>query len=197
MLQRQLKHYTPEEYLSLEDQADYRSEYYGGKIFAMAGASRPHNLIAGNLYAALNQFLRAKPCEAYISDMKLLIKKHQLYTYPDIMVVCGRPKFAPGRNDTITNPVVIVEVLSKSTQQYDQGEKFEFYKAIDTFRDYVLVAQHQMHVEQFQKQADGLWLHTELEDPQATLSLTSLGFEIVVGDIYHKVDWSRPLQLVA
>lgn len=115
MFQPEQKYYTPEEYLALEEDAEYKSEYYQGEIFAMSGGSPNHNRIAGNLYIALREALEGKSCEAFFSDMRLQVKKNGLYTYPDVMVVCGGLEFVKGRTDTITNPVVIIEVLSEST----------------------------------------------------------------------------------
>ena len=189
MFKRQSQVYTLEEYLALEAQAEYKSEYFQGEIFAMAGGSYNHNVIAGNLYAALHQFLAPKDCTAFTGDMRILVKKRELYTYPDVLVVCGRPKFASGRTDTLTNPMIIVEVLSKSTQAYDRGQKFEFYRSIDTFADYVLIDQERVHIEYFHKFKDGRWVLTELTTPDATLTLETIDFAIPLHQIYHKADW--------
>jgi Uma2 family endonuclease len=190
MFQRQTEFYTPEEYLALEEKADYKSEYYNGEIFAMAGGSYNHNVIAGNLYAALNQFVESKPCTAFTSDMRLFVEEAELYTYPDVMVVCGRPQFAQNRIDTLTNPIVIVEVLSRSTRGYDRGQKFEFYRTIETFEDYVLIDQDRVHIEYFHKLADGRWILAVFNTLEATLTIESIDFEIPLSRIYHKVDWS-------
>ena len=155
MLKPDQKYYTPEEYLALEEAADYRSEYFQGEIFAMSGGSANHNRITKNLVIALERSFENKPCEAFMTDMRLLVKKNGLYTYPDIMAVCGQLEFAEGRDDTLTNPVVIVEVLSKSTQDYDRGGKFALYRAIETFQDYVLIDQHTIQVEHFHRLDDG------------------------------------------
>ncbi len=139
MVAKPQKYHSPEEYLALEETAEYRSEYYRGEIFAMAGGSANHNRIARNLLIAFDDALEGKPYEAFITDMRLYVKKNGLYTYPDVMVVCGKLEFVKGRTDTLTNPVVIVEVLSESTEGYDRGTKFELYRAVDTLQDYVLI----------------------------------------------------------
>ncbi len=191
MLARQKATYhTPEEYLALEEKADCKSEYYQGEIFAMSGASINHNRIANNLNAVLNVAFETKPCEAFSSDMRLLVKKNGLYTYPDVMVVCGKPQFVEGRDDTITNPVVIVEVLSKSTRDYDRGAKFELYRATGSFQDYVLIDQERPYIEYFHKLEDGRWLLSEFSDLDATLTLEAIDFTIPIRRIYHKVDWT-------
>jgi Uma2 family endonuclease len=190
MFQRQTEYCSPEEYLALEEKADYKSEYYNGEIFAMAGGSYNHNVIAGNLYAALNQFVESKACTAFTSDMRLLVEEAELYTYPDVMVVCGRPQFVKNRIDTITNPIVIVEVLSRSTRGYDRGQKFEFYRTIETFEDYVLIDQDRVQIEYFHKLADGRWILAVFNTLEATLTIESIDFEIPLSRIYHKVDWS-------
>ncbi len=193
MLAKQQKYYTPEEYLALEESADYRSEYYQGEIFAMSGGSANHNRLAGNLYLALRENLEGKSCEAFITDMRLLVKKTGLYTYPDVMVVCGRLQFVKGRTDTLTNPVLIVEVLSEATQAYDRGAKFELYRGLDSLQDYVLIDQARVYVEYFHKLADGRWLLTELNSLEAVLKLESVEVELPLSRIYERVEWeSQP-----
>lgn len=189
MFQRRKRTYTPEEYLASEEKADYKSEYYDGEIFAMAGGSYNHNIITGNIYAALHQFLAAKPCTVFTSDMRLLVEQNGLYTYPDVMVICGQARFVPNRTDTIANPVFIAEVLSKSTQEYDRGFKFESYRSLDSFQDYLLIDQERIHLEYYHKQADDQWLLTELKSTAQTLNIRSISFEIPISQIYQKVDW--------
>ena len=189
MFQRQTTFHTVEEYLALEETADYKSEYFQGEIFAMAGGSYNHNVITGNLYAALNQFVVSKPCVAFTSDMRLLVQQQELYTYPDIMVLCGQPKFVKERSDTITNPTIIIEVLSKSTQDYDRGKKFEFYRTIETFKDYLLVDQERVHLEYYHCLEDGRWALREFSTSEEALLIESINFAIPIATIYHKVDW--------
>lgn len=191
MLKKQLTFYTPEEYLALEEKADYKSEYFNGEIFAMAGGSYNHNVIAGNINAALNQYAESKPSVAFTSDMRVLVKANGLYTYPDAMLVCGQVEFAEGRNDRLTNPLIIVEVLSKSTRDYDRGFKFESYRLIETLQDYLLIDQERVHVEYFHKLEDGRWVLIETNLPEAELTLQAINFTLPISHIYHKVEWFR------
>jgi Uma2 family endonuclease len=186
---RREKFYTPDEYLALEERADYKSEYYQGVIYAIAGGSLNHNRIVGGIYALLHTGLRSTPCEAFNSDMRLLVKANGLYTYPDAMVVCGRPELAAGRTDTLTNPVVIVEVLSKTTADYDRGGKFELYRALPSLMDYVMIHQDRVHIEYQHKQSDGRWVLTELTHADEILTLASIQLEIPVRLIYERADW--------
>lgn len=181
--------FTPEEYLVQEEQSSQRHDYYRGKVYAHAGGSINHNRIAGNLNARFNFSLRKSHCEAFTSDMRLLVKSHDLYTYPDAMIVCGKPEFARACNDTIVNPTVIVEVLSPSAQDYDRGQKFELYRAIPTLADYVLVHQDRVFVEYYHRQRDGRWILTEVTGVDAELALQAVEVSIPLREIYHRVDW--------
>jgi len=183
------KYYTAEEYLAMEETAEYKSEYYEGELFGMAGASIDHDRIVGNVYARMNLAFSGNKCEAFTSNMRLWIKSKNFYTYPDTMVMCGKPEFYQNRNDTITNPLLIVEVLSKSTQSYDRGEKFSFYQSIPTLREYILFDQHKIHVEQFSLGADGKWALTEYNDAGDILRCTSVDFQIPLRDIYDRVEF--------
>ncbi len=189
MVAKPQNYFSPEEYLALEEVADYKSEYYQGEIFAMSGRSANHNRIAKNLVIALEVALESKPCETFITDMRLLVKKNGLYTYPDVMVICGQLEFAEGRTDTLTNPIVIVEVLSKSTQDYDRSAKFELYRAIETLQDYVLIDQARVHVEYFRKLEDGRWLLQEFNQLEAILRVEAVGVEIPLSRVYQRVEW--------
>jgi Uma2 family endonuclease len=193
MIAQPQKHYSPEEYLALEETAEYKNEYYQGKILAMSGSSVNHNRIVGNLLFVLSTPLETKPCEVFASNLRLLVKKNGLYTYPDVMVVCGRIEYVKGRTDTITNPVVIFEVLSESTQAHDRGAKFELYRAIETLQDYVLVDQARVHVEYFHGLEDGRWLLTEFNDLEAVLMLESVGVEISLSRVYQRVEWENSI----
>ncbi|HEY9813206.1 MAG TPA: Uma2 family endonuclease [Candidatus Sericytochromatia bacterium] len=182
---------TPEEYLEIETQAEYRSEYYDGEVVPMAGGSPNHNQIALNLSGALNFALRRQPYRVFMTDLRLWIPRQRIYTYPDVMVVAGNLEFAEGRKDTITNPLLIMEVLSKSTNNFDRGEKFEFYRTIPSFQEYILIDQTKIHVEQFAKTADNKWLLSEYEDENALLALTNIQFEIPLVDIYSRVEFNE------
>ncbi len=184
---RERRRFSPEEYLLLEEQAEHRSEYWGGEIFSMTGGSLEHNEIVGNLVAELKRALRGTPCRVYASDVRLWVDKHALFTYPDLLVVCGPPSLMKGRRDTLTEAQVILEVLSPSTESYDRGEKFRMYSALESLQEYVLVAQEQIEVERHQRQEDGGWLWTRNSDPQSALVLSSLSLEIPLRAIYEGV----------
>jgi len=179
---------TAEEYLAKERAADYKSEYFNGEIFALAGASREHNLIAGNAYSILHQQLRKKSCEIYTNDMRVKVSTTGLYTYPDIVVVCGEPKFEDEHRDTLLNPILLIEVLSPSTENYDRGTKFEHYRSIASLSDYLLVAQDKIHVEHYVRQSDRTWLFSEFKSAKDKFQIQSIGCELSLKDIYEKVD---------
>lgn len=185
-MQTQERIYSPEEYLALEAAADFRSEYYNGQIFPMAGGSPNHNRIAVNLVSALNLAL-TDDYDVFTSDMRLWIPQTGLYTYPDVIVVAGALELAEGRKDTITNPRLIVEVLSDSTKNYDRGEKFEFYRTIPSFQEYLLVDQAKIHLEYYTKTAHNQWLLTEYNDLDLELICVAIPFRISLSAIYKKV----------
>lgn len=185
------QYYTPEEYLAMEETADFKSEYYQGEIFAMTGGSLNHDRITGNLYINLSLGLKGKKCEVFSSDIRVWIESQRLFTYPDVTVVCGKPGLYEKRNDTITNPLLLVEVLSESTQNYDRGQKFFLYRAIESLKEYVLVDQYQFQVEHFSKAEDGRWVLTEYHNAEGMLSIPRLGFRISLQDIYDKVEFSQ------
>ncbi len=188
-------YYTPEEYLEQERLADYKSEYFAGEIFAMAGASRTHNLISNNVSASLTTQLRERPCEVYANDMRVQADQARQYSYPDVVVVCGEAQFRDGREDTLSNPVVIVEVLSPSTEANDRGEKFMRYRQTPSLTDYILLSQNARHVEHFVKQPDGSWRMTEANG-EDTISLSSIGCVLSLADAYNKVTPEPPVRLV-
>jgi Uma2 family endonuclease len=179
---------TPEEYLEIERKAEYKSEYSQGEMFAMAGASDPHNVLAGNLFAALHAQLRRRPCRVYKSDMRVRVSPTRLYTYPDVAVVCGQPQFADETADTLLNPGFIAEVLSPSTEGYDRGRKFEYYRGIESLAEYLLVAQDRVHVDLHTRQPDGRWVLSEASRLEDTLDLQSIGCQVALADLYEKVD---------
>ncbi len=185
---RQAKTYiTPEEYLALERQAEHKNEYYDGEIFAMTGASRKHNLIALNIGADLHNQLKGRACEAYLNDMRVHIPATGLYTYPDVVVVCGEPQLEDEHLDTLLNPVLIVEVLSKSTARYDRTSKFSDYRSIPSFIEYLLVSQDEYRVEHNTKQTDGRWLLTEYRSLEDVAPLDSIRCLLSLKEIYDKV----------
>ena len=179
---------TPEDYLSAERAAEYKSEYFNGEIFAMTGASRRHNLISANIIVALGQQLKKRPCELYPSDMRVKVSPTGLYTYPDVVVVCSEPSFDDEQKDTLLNPTVLVEVLSKSTASYDRGEKFEHYRKLESLAEYLVVAQNKYHVEHYVRQLDKRWLLSETDDVEDTINLQSIECRLALTDIYDKVE---------
>lgn len=180
-------HFTPEAYLERERQAPYKSEYIGGEIFAMSGASREHNLITSNINRELSTQLRGRPCETYASDMRVQTGPRGQFFYPDVVAVCGEPRFRDEQVDTLLNPTVIVEVLSRSTEAFDRGEKFIYYRRLDSLQEYLLVSQESYRIEHFVRQPDGQWLLSEAAGSEATVSLPSIGGTLALADVYEKV----------
>lgn len=183
------KYYTPEEYLDLEVNSEERHEYIDGEIVLMTGGLPNHNQIAGNFYAALNFALKRQPYRVFVADQRLWIPKKRIYTYPDVMVVQGELVFQQGRRDTITNPLIIAEILSDSTRNYDKDAKFSAYRTMGSFQEYLLMEQHTMHVEQFFKTDNKRWTFAEYDDADETISLNSISFQITLAEIYDKVEF--------
>ncbi|SJM92077.1 Uma2 family endonuclease [Crenothrix polyspora] len=179
-------HCTAEEYLTLERNTLYKSEFHDGEIFAMTGASRTHNLIAFNIARELGLQLKNRPCEAYIADMRVKAAKARSYHYPDIAIVCGTPEFEDAHVDTLLNPTLLIEVLSPSTEAYDRGGKFAHYRKIASLCEYVLVTQDQFSVERYVRQGD-VWILTEAVDIEATVTLESIGCSLKLREVYDKV----------
>jgi Uma2 family endonuclease len=180
---------SPQEYLVQEENAEYRSEYYNGEIFAMAGGTSNHNTITLNVGSELRQRLKGNTCRVYMVDMRLLVEKNELYTYPDVFVVCDKPKFVENRKDTITNPIVIIEVLSESTKNYDRTAKFELYRDIDTLKDYILIEQDRVYIEYFHKTENDKWILQILKNIEEILIIQSIKCEIKISEIYDKVEF--------
>jgi len=179
---------SPAQYLELERNAEFKSEYYAGEMYAMAGASEAHVLIVSNLtFEFVSQF-RRRPCKTYIMDMRVRIDASGLYAYPDVVLVCGNPDFTDGRHDTLLNPQVIIEVLSPSTAAYDRGEKFLHYRLLPSLTDYLLVTQNAMRVEHYARQPDGTWLLTDVSGPDGEIVLASVGCRLRLADVYDKVE---------
>ncbi len=179
--------FTTEEYFEIEEAADCKSEYYHGQLFAMTGASHAHNVIAVNIAAALHAALQDRDCFVYAGDMKVQADPKLHYTYPDVSVVCGDIQFVEDRDDVIANPVVIVEVLSKSTMNYDRGAKFRAYRKIPSLRDYIVVDQYTYFVEHYAKKED-LWVLRDVSRMDEGLFIDSLEIELTMEQIYLRVD---------
>lgn len=178
---------TIEQYLALERQAETKSEYLNGEMFAMTGASWNHNLIVANTVASLHNSLRGKSCHVCANDMRVRVQATGLFTYPDVVVVCGEPELDATGLDTLLNPKLIVEVLSESAEGYDRGMKFVHYRTLPSLSEYVLIAQDKTHVERFARQEDGQWLFSETSDPASAIELPSVGCRLVLAEIYEAV----------
>jgi len=187
MLRTKKKYINVEEYFLQEELSEYKSEYFYGEVFAMAGGTPDHNRITINLATLLNRQFRGRFCEAFASDLRVQAKKNSHYTYPDIAVTCGELKFAEGRTDTITNPVVIIEVLSDSTKDYDRGTKFTAYRGIETLKDYILVEQDSVHIEYFSKEDDGTWRLREYFNLEEIFNIKSIQAALHLKEIYERV----------
>ncbi|MFN8474589.1 MAG: Uma2 family endonuclease [Anaerolineae bacterium] len=182
-------HLTPGEYLDQERRAEHKSEYVDGYVYAMTGATRTHNVIAGNLIAELNRQLEHKSCEVYPGDMRVRVGR-RAYLYPDAVVACDEPEFDDAELDTLLNPIIIIEVLSKSTRDYDQGAKFALYRSLLSLGEYVLVAQDTPHVMRYVRQTDG-WLLSETVDLDDEVPLSSIGCSLSLRRVYSKVKFEK------
>ena len=183
---------TPEQYLEIERKAEYKSEYYRGEMFAMAGASWAHNLLVSHLLRDIGQQLRGKPCEICPSDMRVRVSASGLYTYPDAVVVCGEPQLLDNQFDTLLNPHLIVEVLSPSTEAYDRGRKFEHYQSIESLGEYLMISSDRVHADLYTRQPDGRWLLTSAARLEDSLDLQSVGSSLALAGLYEKVDFAEP-----
>ena len=182
-------YYSPAEYLELEVNSDIRHEYINGLIIHKTGGTPDHNQLAGNFYAILNFALKRQPYQVFVTDQRLWIPNRKIHTYPDIMVVQTPLVFAEGRKDTIINPVMIAEVLSTSTKGYDKDEKFAAYRTIPSFQEYILIDQYTMHVEQYSKTDNNKWIFSEYSNSHDSLNLSAIACQILLEDIYDKVDF--------
>ncbi len=183
--------YSSEEYLQLEEESIEKHEYRNGEIVLMTGGTTNHNKLAGKLYARLLLALEDQNHEVYMGDVRLWIPSYREYTYPDIMVVQGQPIYQTPGTTTITNPSIIVEVLSKSTQARDRGDKFRFYRSIPEFKEYILIDQYSVLVEHFVKTSEHQWMLTEYETKESKLSLDSVEFEISLDELYKRVNFDE------
>lgn len=181
---------SPQEYLAIEREAEYKSEYFQGTMYAMAGANEPHNLISTNITAELRTQFKGRPCRVYASDMRVKVSATGLYTYPDVLALCGQALFEDEKRDTLLNPSLIIEILSASTESYVRGEKFAQYRNVQAITDYVLVAQDRPRVEHFTRQPKGRWLLSAFCDLQDTLSLENLNCQLPLLEIYDKIEFS-------
>lgn len=182
---------SPEEYITLERKAiptydTVRSEYVNGKIVAMSGANRAHNLITGNILAVIYFHLKASGCETYANEMRVSTPSTSSYFYPDVVVVCDEPRFENDVFDTLLNPIVLVEVLSPSTEAYDRGEKLSHYQQLQSLKEYILVSQDRVYVERYLRKQDE-WGYTSFRDLDDVLPIASIQCELPLQEIYERV----------
>jgi Uma2 family endonuclease len=180
---------SPQEYLKRERQAEFKSEYLRGEVFAMAGASYEHTRITDNLVIQVGRQLNGGPCEVLASDMRVKVDKTGLYTYPDLAIACEKLQFEDATVDTLLNPQIIIEVLSDSTEKYDRGDKFAHYRQIPSLREYVLVAQDRPLVERFVRQDDGSWSPTAMDNLADTFAFETISVKIPLRQIYARVEF--------
>lgn len=183
---------TEADYLAKERKADFKSEFYRGEMFAMSGASREHILISGNCVREIGNQFKGRFCEVYSTDMRVKVSATGLYTYPDVVIVCGQPEFLDAEVDTLLNPTVLIEVLSPSTESYDRGAKAEQYRRIPSLREHVLIAQDRPHVDVLIRQADGSWLLRETDDLEQVVSLPSVSVSLPMREIYDRITFEAP-----
>ena len=183
------KYLTPEEYLAIEREAEWKSEYYQGEMFALAGTSRNHARISFNFSGQLYIQLKGTECSGFASDMRVLVQESGLYTYPDLAIVCGKPEFVDTQLDTLLNPVVIIEILSASTEAYDRGEKFLLYRQLPSLREYVLVSQQKPFVDQYIRDDDGRWFVLMTQGLESVVTLQSCGVSIPMSALYENVEF--------
>lgn len=183
---------TAKEYLAIETLAEFKSEFFQGEMFAMAGASLRHNFIRENLSGELHSRLKGGPCRAVSADQRVLVDRTELYTYPDLLIVCGPFELDPANSHTVTNPTAIIEVLSPSTEKYDWGAKFRNYQQIPSLKEYILVAQDEAVIDRYVRLHDGSWGLVSFVGLEATLAFTTVPVQIPLVDVYAGVSFDEP-----
>ena len=184
---------TEQEYLELERAATYKSEFYKGEVFAMSGASRTHNVLSGNLFGFLLNQLKGKGCRPYSNDMRLHVPLNTLYTYPDIVVTCGKEDFLDNQFDTLVNPVLIIEVLSPSTADYDLGKKFMLYRSIPSLKEFWAISSFEYRILKYvRNSSDNSWKFTETTNINDSVLFESLSLTVSLSEIYDEVSFVEP-----
>ncbi len=178
----------PEDYLEIERAAERKSEYLNGEMWAMAGATESHTVIVSNLVANIHAQFKGRPCRVYSADMRVEVDTTGLYTYPDVVLVCGERQFIDDRRDTLLNPLVIIEVLSPSTADYDRGAKFAHYRQLESLQEYLLVAQNERHVMHYLRQPDKRWLLEEFRSLEDVIDLPSVTCRLSMAEVYENVE---------
>lgn len=182
------EHYTPDEYLENETRAEIRHEFVDGEIYDMAGASINHTRISGNAETALRLALRGTPCEVFSRDLKVSPTNRSFYFYPDVFVICGKIEFQDKRDDIVRNPILVIEVLSQSTQSFDKVQKFEWYRSMPSLQEYVMMEQKRVYVEHYRKQGR-FWMLESFTDLNDVLELPSLGVTLALAALYENVEF--------
>ncbi|KAB8333362.1 Uma2 family endonuclease [Scytonema tolypothrichoides VB-61278] len=185
------RYYSPEEYLQLEEKTEYKSEYIDGLIIPMAGGTTNHNRIALNVSTELNFAFKQQDYQVFMGDVRLWIPDKRIYTYPDVMVIIGEPEYYNNRTDTVTNPIVVIEVLSDSTEGYDREGKFQTYKTIPSFAEYALIDQTRIYIEHYSKTAKKRWSLFEYDEEDENITFVSIPFQISLADVYNKVKFVK------
>ncbi len=188
-IEKTMHRYTVAEYLAMEETADYKSEYFRGEIFAMAGSTANHDRIASECDKLIGAALGIRNCETFTGNMKIRIPEDLIYCYPDFSVTCGDDKFEDQKKTTLKSPIVIIEVLSESTESFDRGKKFHRYKQIPTLQEYVLIAQDEYQIDVFQKSGDGTWNLRSYAGVDDVLELRSLQIQLKLQDLYRRVEF--------
>ncbi len=188
-LQTEKRYYTPEEYLELEETAEYKNEYLDGEIIPMVGGTTNHNKICLNFCRNFPLNINSQAYDIYMEGVRLWLPEYNFYTYPDVMVIKDEPIYHGKGKSNVTNPQIIIEVLSKSTQGYDRADKFKYYRSIPTFQEYILINQYSYTVEQYLKQSEEKWSISFYEGENAILHLVSVDWQISLQDLYQRVDF--------
>ena len=178
---------SQEAYLEMERVSDTKHEYYKGEVFAMSGASWEHNVIVKNINTLVLPFLKGKPCDMFGSDLRIHIPENTLYTYPDFSIICGKPETNDEEKDTIIKPSAIIEVLSKSTKDYDRGSKFMLYRSINTLNEYITVDSLSISIEIYTRNPDNTWILSEFKQPQDSFVISTIGLRLLLKDVYEDV----------
>lgn len=188
-------HITEDDYLKMERMSPFKNEYYRGNVYAMGGASFRHNKILSNLVGEVIPNLKNKKCSAYFNDLRIHVPDPPFYAYPDLIILCGKEEFSDEVKDTITNPTVIIEILSKSTEQYDKSVKFGFYRFARSFKEYFLIHQDKPLVECFLKMDDFNWLEGSVLGVDKKMNIQSIGLEISLSEIYNEVNFDTQFDI--
>jgi Uma2 family endonuclease len=188
MVAKHITPITPQEYLEMERRSTIKHEYLNGQVYAMSGASYEHTQIASNVARLLGNQLENRECDVVLNDLRVRVSPTGLYTYPDVVVICGEPRFSDSQMDTLLNPVLIVEVLSPTTEAYDRGDKFSHYRTLESLTDYILLSQNRQRIEHYYKQADGEWRFRAAETEGSSITVTSLGVTLDLATIYRRVN---------